>query len=143
MSTRKSTAAEQQAEDVETVKAVAEAQDAPQADLANVDTSTYASGGIEGPTGTVIDGVIDDRPDTHPFAALKALGNAKPDVSITAVENAHHHWTWTARKTDGGRVLARGGPHSDDVLVENLQLLFGGSTVALHSTGDDKVRKLS
>jgi hypothetical protein len=119
-------------------------------DLANVDTSAYAGQaagiGIEGATGTVLDGTLDavDHGDlAEALAGLKALGNANPDVNVTAVQNGHGTWTWTARAAEDGRKLAVGGPHHANRMAENLQLLFSGNTIALHATGVQKTRRLN
>lgn len=110
-------------------------------DLANVAIA-------DAPTGTIVDGDLndvdaDDLDPNDAFAALKALGNANPDVNVTAVQNGHGLWTWTARDAEDGRKLAAGGPHHAQRLVENLTKLFSGSTVALHATGLAKTKRLA
>jgi hypothetical protein len=120
-------------------------------DLANVDTSAYAgqiagiaaaqaAADIEAGTLDVVDhGDLADALD-----GLKALGNANPDVNVTAVQNGHGTWTWTARAAEDGRKLAVGGPHHANRMAENLQLLFSGNTtIALHATGVQKTRRLN
>jgi phage tail sheath gpL-like len=113
------------------------------ADLANVDTSAYAgqAAGI-GIDGTLVD-AVDHGDLADALSGLKALGNANPDVNVTAVQNGHGTWTWTARAAEDGRKLAVGGPHHANRLAENLQLLFSGSTIALHATGVQKTRRLN
>jgi hypothetical protein len=107
-------------------------------DLANVDTARYA-GQIEA---AQLAGQFDVT--EAPLAELKALGNANPDVNVTAVRTGHGTWYWTARDAVDGTELAKGGPHYEANLIENLTKLFAGqSTVALHRTGDDKARRLN
>lgn len=119
--------------DVETVQAVADAIPG-----APTDTPAHA---IPSNTGDPID---NDTADDAPVAHLKALGNAKADITVTAVRNAQGHWTWTARDTYGAELARSPHPHNEITLIDNLGLLFSGQgTVALHRTGDDKPRRLN
>lgn len=110
-------------------------------DLANVDVVAQAAG-IEGATGTVLDGII-SVDDPHPFDDLKALGNANADVNVTAVLNGHGTWSWTARDAEDGRELCHSGPHRAERVTKDLTQLFGGSTVALRATGLEKTKRLA
>jgi hypothetical protein len=133
--------------DAETVEAATEA---PPAAPAAVDTSgpdlanIPAPAGVAGPTGTEITGELTPADDS-PLAELKALGNTKPDVNVTAVRNSHGFYTWAARDAESGEEIAR-SPHShtEAQLTENLLKLFGtDSVVALRRTGDLKARRLA